>query len=674
MLDPEYIDEIFRDAVTVSEETDLREALADEEVPAVVLDAGITLSPGALEITKPLRIRADAGLDGSGAISVSGGGWLCLEGHIGTRLVLRTLEGGSVCVTETGDLYLWDVWLETEEDLLLAAGSVCNLYGMAISEPAEAAGSRHMMILSPEDLFSEEASLRVDTEEELRQAMEEEGAGSVIVTAGSQIRLTGSFDQTRALLVEAGATVSLPDEDGSEGVWRVENTVLVNRGTLDAHVICENDADCCIVNEGIMKGQLVTGPEVFAVNLDIMDMELDYAGELVNLGEIRGNGQVSGEVINCGTWHLTEGTLTFADRVANDGLMELLSGTEMTVSSWMDNVDTLDLAEGATVICDGFIQCEDRASLTAETGACITGQGLLQLVAEMMECQVPEDSISCRILQDQENVEVCSVWNEDELRMAQEESPDAALLLESDILVSGDLTLTQPLFAANVSYVLSVEGTLTISGSDARITNGNVRAEHLEVTEGALLLPSDSLVVTGGLSVGEDALVVFSTWNNNIMIQESLVIRDGGRLVNATETNTLVLSDTEISLEGTGMLYSTSSLHMENCRAEVEEENGRLYVGGGFYMDENSTLTNDGLLQVSGSEAKLGGMILNLRWMELTARNTGIAGSIENDGTLTLGGDFVTISGTLENLGSVYLWDSVSVEVSEGGTLSGTDY
>ena len=231
-------------------EAELRAALADESVPAVVLSAGCDfgVTEGPLSIDKPVRIEAGAHLYPLQTLTVEAGGSLRVEGSLETDIgIVRVCAGGEISVGE-GGILAGDtaVVLEGTDGFTVEPGGTAVMGGTLYG--AEGSGARFFEV----GLDFAQAE-RVTSYAELRDALEA-GAGAIAVEGDILLRGGEALTVGVPLLVPEGS--SLTTAQGAQtAVLALEGGLLLNRGEVQCVVhTVDGPRASAVVNYGTLRG------------------------------------------------------------------------------------------------------------------------------------------------------------------------------------------------------------------------------------------------------------------------------------------------------------------------------------------------------------------------------------------------------------------------------------
>ena len=661
-------------------EAELRAALADESVPAVVLSAGcdIGVTEGPLSIDKPVRIEAGAHLYPLQTLTVEAGGSLRVEGSLETDIgIVRVCAGGEISVGEGGILTGGTAMvLEGTDGFTVEPGGTAEMGGTLYG--AEGSGA-HFLEVGLDFAQAE----RVTSSAELRDALEA-GAGAIAVEGDILLRGGEALTVGVPLLVPEGS--SLTTAQGAQtAVLTLEGGLLLNRGEVQCVVhTVDGPRASAVVNYGTLRGGFsLMAPESALVNFGAIELAggaQQVHGEFYNLGEIRlgdSDGQTAldllgGPASNAGTIEIPQDCrLTVCcDRFGNEGTISASAGGTIQLDAQVLNAGDFLVDSGGTLGNTGYIETVNAAARFAvEEGAQLQNDGLL-LVGSGNALSLPAEGDAVytgflRTFRWDENESARLVATEAELREALEDPVCEQILVNGELDVQGDLTVNKVLNAGNLRLH---GGTLTLSGESALFFGtADLDGGALRVEQGAVAAMLD-LHNCASLTVEDSALAVL--WNSELG-GCAVQLGEGGGCI---ALNGLWLEGSQVSVEAGAVLRARNALEASGARLEIAEGGTCTLRNAEIFLDSETRVENDGALEWGANTS------LRRAVVEGEVDNAGVltvevpmdlSGALRNAGEAVFYHD-VTLTGTLDNAGQLYL-SSCRIAVEAGGALLGEE-
>lgn len=329
-----------------STEEELRALLSDSAVDGVALPDGCRLLLGPLELQKPLRILPGAALALTGEANVSGAGALEVGGELRIEMLLHLREGGALRVENGG---------------AVAANGICWVDGGALSiEEGGMADSLweegHLLEIDEAELFQN--ATHVQDYAGYRQALLD-GSSAIVVDEDMVIPGFGENHDVPVLISEGVSVTPVFDHEGTGACqWGCSNTVLINRGSLQAE-LCMWDSPV-LLNYGSISGHLRMN-----------------GGVLVNLGEasLRSVNGSGGLYCNVGSLDHPRGERS-GDWQVPAGCALLNSG-DFYAEGRDDGPSTVVIQQGARLFNSGTLRLGKSGWLMNEAGATVLSTGRL---------------------------------------------------------------------------------------------------------------------------------------------------------------------------------------------------------------------------------------------------------------------------------------------------------
>lgn len=678
----------FANAVRMQEdnwnlsEDDFRALMADGSVPAVVIPgtSSIDIVGGPLEVTKPLLLEQGGGLHTSQLITVSGEGFIRIEGDLEDNGLVRTVDGGKLSVGPTGFLSgTTAVWMESTGDLTVEDGGQTGLSAQKWYEAPD-----RFVVVDEAALFAN--AVHVTTLE----AYDRYRHGTRPIVIDGDLTFTDfNRDHTVPVLISEGVTITAPASDTEYCAWDVNGTVLINRGTIRGQVVTgdwddDGIADLWkVINYGTIDGSCFadTSTGVFlnpgTVNIgNDTNEDSHFAGGFYNLGTVNvANTNLylrDGTACNLGQILVEDGVLSLVGRVrfGNCGVLQIGANAALENHSELSNYGKLLTTDASARLdnCGWIYNCASSSVLDMHPDSELGCTGLLQYGYDTVmnfsnNIRYEGGHTLAFRWGDQTEIPTSYVNTEAELRLAlSDESCQLVAINGSDITVSGDLTVTKGLAVSGSSSLKLSGGDLIVSGQDAFLFGDGL----LDFGGGGLILQDGATAWTspqncGALTVRDGAMLVGSL-NSAASIE-----LDGGYWINLTGQE---LEQAEIRIENS-VFRSCVGLNLLGCTVEIGEGGEFLIDYSDFYLDSATTVTNRGDFAATmwdNWNRELACEFVNEGWLELNGGGL-LSGHLTNYGTIQLGSD-LTVSGSLSNQGRIWEVNS-EVQLQDNGTLTG---
>ena len=678
----------FKDAETFpgTTEEELRGMLDDENIAAIVLPSGLKLSlqSGELELTKPLLVERGASLELRHNVTVSGEGYLQIDGSAHNMALLRTVDGGAIRVGSSGVLDGETVvWLEHENDLTVDSGGSASMNGEVFGE---AGSDDRFLVLCEEELFADAA--HVTTWAEFDDAMSSRSVSAIVIDSDLELRLDEGCIMRVPVLISEGVTVTtrrsgMPDARDAQQ-WVIDGSILINRGSLEGPL-----------NFGDWNGDRINDVSVF-VNYGSASGEwyLDCAGALLNYGELTlfdtqnlafnvfnmgvltQQGE-SGEsflnffndvFFNAGSLVIKEGyiTLTAGLRLYNAGEI-VLEGGELRNEAFLENDGAILVGDGASLGNSGYLFGE--GGLEFASGSTLGHAGLLEWSgAEPLEFPNSVNNGGVLAVLDRSGARQAST--EDELRNALADEACTLVTIDGDLTVNGDLTVTKGVEITDGTLTLSGGG-LTLFGENAMLKGTvDLGGGALALSDGAAMAAS-SLTQCGSAEVTTGAeLVVLSSFELN---GAPVTLSEGGHMV---ALRGLRMAQSAVQIESGCVLRCVQDLELLACTIDISSHGELLINNGETVMDEATAVSaaSDSFISfgVNHSEYvfRLEGT-LNAGGRTEIFTQTEVSGSLTNTGEMRFDQP-MRVTGTVDNQGTMAAYYNAKIITNGGGTFTGT--
>lgn len=675
--------------------------MADDSISAIHVPMGVWADvEETVTLTKPLTISELGGVSFNGGVTVAQGGRIEAAGELNIPVLLRTVDGGTVSVADSGNLYSQMIWLADKGDLTCAEQGDIDIWGghNPAKEDIQGYERSHYLVFNEERLFA--GAVHVTTEEEFARVCED---GAAIVV-DHDLTLTRQYWPTAPILVAEGVTLNAPcpdpgqEEEGNCTLEMQHGAILVNHGTVTGRVAFRGvrtgddgqwlgEDPCALVNFGTLDASL-WGEMGAVINLGTMTVrEVLQQTALTNLGSLTFDGMT--EAMGNG-WGLA-GTVT----VASGAELALYGGTgvncfgRITLEGGLRNYSQVNLNAGVLTVKGaerkglgggslenfGGLRLESAALVQTEAGAEMLNHGIVQCSGAVSH-DFPGEG---RVIQvDYGGANTRHVASEPALRAALADDrcdlvvwdgyePDRKIDLDG-----GPLTVTKGLVLRGGmdNPVDFNAGGLTLSGENAFFISDNAdfHGHELAVEGGAAWLDGDTRN-RGGVTV-DGGMVFFSGGSGDTQRDARIGLSNGGVLMNG---GGMELAGCAVDVGQNSAFYSYSHLGLHNCAVT---NGGRLESFFGNLEQEGGSLVNSGELCLIGWEdyARLGGEVRNRGEMAVGGRQR-VSGTLvnEEDGVLTLEWEDcpLRVSGRLDNRGAIRGARGTYVETVDGGSFTG---
>lgn len=681
------IEALFDNAVsfTGSTEEELRTMLADETVPAVVVESGsLTIQSSELTLTKPLKVAQGASLTVQQSVTVEGDGALLIDGTVSNQGLLRTTDGGAVSVSASGVLEGRTlVWLEHESNLLVADGGTAVMGGQTYGQ----AGSESRFLVLWEDGLFQNA-VHVKNWGQYQTALEDRNTQAIVIDEDMTIPIGAETGGYVPILISEGVTVTTQSQvqDGfDQWDWAMDATILINRGTVKANLnFGDWDGDqvedvCAFINYGSVQGNLFQDCVGALVNQGEMSIPAAQIlqSNLYNLGDLTLQGAGEETFLNlfcdtaCNFGSITlDGDMpsytTFTNGLYfyNYGVITVEDGAELNNEATLDNCGTVAVQASGHLNNLGLIT--GTGVLELDPNSWLGHDGIIQWFGEALSFPNRTDNSGGKLIALDYNSGVRQAATQEELRSALSDGSCTLVIVPGDLTVSGDLTVTKGLQVAEGTLTMD-GGSLSLSGADAFFWGrADLGGGTLTLSDGAAMI-AQSLEGCGGITVRSQSY---------LMVQEPLELESGAAVTlsesHLTALNGYTMDQGDLSIHG--VMRAMVQLELAGCTVEVKA--GELHCNNAMAsLDQNTTVdvAQDGYVMLGGNESgyftQLNGILTNRGTMESYALIR-LGGTLTNYGTFHFQQD-IAASGTLDNQGTMLSYDGAEVSTESGGTFTG---
>lgn len=680
------IEVLFDNAVsfTGTTEEELRTMLADESVPAVVVESGsLTIQSGELNLTKPLKVAQGANVTVQQSVTVEGNGALLIDGTVSNQGLLRTIDGGAISVSASGVLEGRTlVWLEHESNLLVAEGGTAVMgdqtYGQVGSES-------RFLVLWEDGLFQN--AVHVKNWAQYQTALEDWNTKAIIIDQDMTIPTGAETGSYIPILIPEGVTVTAQDIQDMYGTWNwsMGASILINRGTLVTNLnVGDWDGDqvedvCALINYGSIQGSLFldcTGALVNAGEITVRSAQV-IQSNLYNLGDLSLQGVGEENFLNlfcdiaCNFGSITlhgdaQGYLTLTNGLHfyNYGVITVEDGAELNNEATLENYGTVAVQAGGDLNNLGLIR--SVGTLELDPNSRLGHDGIIHWFGEAMSFPKRTDNTGGRLIALDYNSGVRQAATQEELRSALSDGSCTLVIVPGDLTVSGDLTVTKGLQVADGTLTMD-GGSLSLSGADASFWGRtDLGGGTLTLSDGAAMI-AQSLTGCGGITVRSQSY---------LMVQEPPNLESGAAVTlsdsHLTALEGYTMDQGELSIHG--VLRTSHHLELTGCTVEIAA--GELHCNNAMVsLDQNTTVdvAQDGYVMLSGNEGgyctQLNGTLTNRGTME-SYTLIRLGGTLTNYGTFHFMQD-IAASGALDNQGTMLSYDGAEVSTESGGTFTG---
>lgn len=698
-------EELFADAVSVSDGSELLAALADETVPAVVCKAGAQVSwfvdwgqaddgvATQLAVNKPLLVEDGGILEVNGVLNLTPGGVLWVSGQVNGMGALLT-SGGSI-VAEGQAVLNVPMSLDGAEDLIQDGTPSINGAVYLLSRP---------------ELFGN--AVQVSTQEALQEAAEDPETSAIQVDG--PITLTEPVPVRVPLWVSERGSL---DAESAQGQLLVENALLVNEGTIQSGVWVGGDS-AQIINRGTLDAQFGlwvddgngASPQNPLVNVG----EIQTSGynlllcDGINYGTVTVTGEEEGafNLDRCSWWNyghmeVSGGHWEAGGEIYNLGSIQL--GGSMLVAGLVKNNGRLTVSRQGSLSNQGLMDLYDyNCFLTVEQGGALdTNQGVL-LTRSFNEIEGNIEgtvwSVDFTSIDGGEEIVRSQVSDAQQFLRALDDDSVETVVVTGDVTLEEDLTISKTVYLSGGSLTMAHGTSITVDGA-ILCNNGTLHCDSITVSHDAMMEnigtwtcegESGQLIVNGKswvytrdghldlreVTVEERSLVVYDRdegaelqgvrlsgesrmvyvgqgaepekWNLELLeLDDSLFIQLGA----------LTLSQANIQVDGGSRLHQCADLSLDSGTITVDS-------GGVFYSCcAHLTVGWKGVVENYGT----------VHTSDVTDITPAVVeGVVNNHGQLVLG-ELVEVWGTLDNQGQIYSFfdDQNVISVRGSGAFTG---
>ncbi len=468
---------------TVSTTEQLLSALADTNVPSVIVDTDDFLRIGVSDlpvttITKPVLVRRGAMFVYTPVEVAGENALLCTEegASLDIRGYLRTSQGGWLYNGEGGNVSLWaPAIVERSADL---GGTLDWKGSLTLNEPAV-----------------RERAVSLKSEAELAAALENADTKAVILA--EDMELTGSYSCPVPVIVEPSVTVTISGEltaqnggftnyGAIQGRGRLqlegqEDSVSMNYGKIAVSGLSLVNRSS-LFNAGNIGGcRISAGPFTYFANcgalwFETLEEEIhEIVGGFWNCGPVDVYGSVSVNrmqdvlaPIQIHKGGVLRATAGFSIESAE--LFVYAGGTFINETLFRNHGATVHLEEG------GVFQNDSPASVVfnayGNTGA-------------FLDAEIGGVVRSCRSLDDTEDT--LRISTEEELRQAQQGDPRKLVVLEAPVTLSEDIVILRDMRIEPGAKLLGSGVTVTLDGAYVSAFGESIEASHVALENGAFL-------------------------------------------------------------------------------------------------------------------------------------------------------------------------------------------
>lgn len=662
-------------------EEELRAALADETVPAVIIPAGSypEICSGPLEISKPLLIEPGAGLRTFQPVTISGGGLVRVEGYWESYAPVRTAVDGGLEVGAAGSLNGYAlIWLDNAGDLTVAEGGSVQILGKNWYDAPD-----RFLVLDEETLFQD--AIHVTSLEEYDRFR----LGTVPVVIDADICLTDyNRCHTVPVLISEGVSVTAQVSEEAYCAWDVSGTFLVNHGTIHGRVVAGDwDEDGIesawrIINYGTIDGGFWS----------VTDL-----GMMVNLGTLQGNGNSTSGFYNFGSFLSSDyqirrgpvcntGSILIGDGstgrlvlngilfgFGNSGSLEIGAKGELYNYSTIQNYGRIVTTDATANLWNGGLLCNNAVSSVVDMhpDSTLGNSGVLQYGGDTVMHLSDNRLIGGSIIDFRwGDAEPRIVHTEAELRMALIDNTCELVAIDgSSIAVTGDLTVTKGLAIAAPGSLTLSGGNLSVSGDRAFLLGDfDLGGGTLTLLHGANMVGNPANC--GGLTIRDATSKLVTTGSFSPNAGAEVELSNGGNLI---ALGSLGLEKSSLSIGQWSILRPCGGLWMEGCTVEIARDGELLPTCSGYYLDSETTIVNHGFLREEETwydqVRELTCELSNYGWIELRS-GTRIGGDLKNYGTVQFSGG-ITLAGVMDNQGSLFAVNG-EIEKEDSGVFTGT--
>ncbi len=670
-----------------------RKSLTSAGVSAITLSGNFEITEEDLVIDKPVLVETGGCADIYSHVTVTGDGVLMVKGDAAVNGMIEVQDGGQIIVANGGSLEVRSLlWLQDEDSCVLQDGSTLVLEGETYTSIADAAMERTLLVLDEESQFAHVMHIvNSDTAKEVLDGTIK-GTSSRAFIIDADMTFTEDVNQTVPVMISEGVTVTMADG----ATWCNRESVFLNYGTFngsfqggewddgDGNAYEPENSLWSLLNYGQFHSDSLDFPSKGTVVNDgqlVMDADAGSAVDNVvfcNLGEFDHAEHSPGNsrLCNYGTYNTMPGAYGWqsSDSVLNMGEVRIAEDVEFTNEATVENRGTITVEDGATMNNNAVITSNSADSaITVSSEGNWGGYGMviysgastldLQGAAEELDA-----SQSFRFSWYHDKLE--DAYSADDLAELLGSDSSPIVIVGRDITYEGDLDFTDHVLVIKEGATLTVDGDVTVNGSDAAIYlqwGSLLMGDHILTLSDEAVLQMDDTLQCGTLDVQSGSRVMapyqWSAGGLHFIVEGGVVNTLDG--VNLQDCVVEIGSGASLNCYGDMNLSATTM----NVGGTVRNQGD-----GETYLDADTivTITEDGHIAIIGT-VTLDGMIenygsLEFNYGELYVEPTGI---LNNYHSLAGGTWQIHLAGTMYN-GDWVTFDTAEI-IEEGGSYSGND-
>lgn len=366
----------------------------------------------------------------------------------------------------------------------------------------------------------------------------------------------------------------------------------------------------------------------------------EIAGFVRNLGRAEGSGTITGSFDSTdGTFSLSEtsyhfesgSTLTVGDDTSVEGSygsVQIKNGAQVLVASG----ETFALPEDSSEGSDSSIQFEGGSTLNLVGDATASGNATAF-----------SDSSSVTITGSGTLTNTGSLGLDGDRVEANLEN-QGTLVFEDDVTVTGSI-VNDSVTTLDSDATLTLDGTFTNS-SNFTINNGELTGSGDFRNDGVLRVAGSNAVLDDFDLDSTEGDITFSGLNAKLLVSEGSTFTVG--------------ADTEIS--GAGSLQFTT-------QSKLNLADGERFVFGG--ISGPTQIQSTGIDMDSGTEITGSGTLVNQSTLDFNGVTLSSLSTLENEGSVTIGTNGLTIRGELDNDGGTLdVASDATITLDAGGTTT----
>lgn len=691
---------------------------------SVTVAPGATLTVQGYLQVRDLTVQGNVEISGMGSLDVLrradvNGGQVHVKSWMNASGLLAVSGGGQVFVENNGSMYA-DCYLLEREDSIVAQE---DFGGLDFDLP-------NVAIVNEEALFAD--AVHVNNYQELKSAADA-GAKAIVIDGSVTVSDNFPFGPDAALMISPEGALILESYDTTVGAATLINRgtlagpvcaqCFINYGKAEASIYpaqLRGDERQLFMNLGNadVHGMLYCGP---VYNLGVVR----YTAESERYSSVQEpffcgfflNGRSARLEVDAGR------TFELGDYLGNSGTILVREGGAFNNYGRIEEV-----SESASIDLSGTLQNDGYMGLTScnfrmRDGGSVNGSGVFYIHNADGGALTQDNRVTCRTYLEKnrhgEGPDQEATTLEQLRAILDEGSAGCAVIPEGAVIqVPEDLQVNMPIVVRGELH-MAPGTTLSLSSASLAVESGLLEVDRLEAHDASQLVVdagANILFQPGGLLRIESSCGNFMQCGLDLN-GASVELEGEATIFLADQTRNcgdhLTLSNhAEAYIDFLQGFSQASQVQVENrsrldvfggtslsSGASLTLRDAHMHNAGYFYMDNSTSLVLEGedanLYSAMGNLGLDAGSSIEIRdgylemwaWGEQTKEihadivndgtfrvaTTNLGGHVVNRGEMQIAGTtIVRVSGTLENLGVIYIEDDSSALLNDGGAISGS--